>query len=66
MKNGPSRNKHLLGVVCTALSASTFNNNNNNNITRKNDIVDNLDYQVPATQLMGPKRNGDMQAAKRE
>jgi len=34
--------------------------------TRKNDIVDNLDYQVPATQLMGPKRNGDMQAAKRE
>jgi len=32
--------------------------------TRKNAIVEYLDYQIPVTQLMGPKRNGDMQAAK--
>jgi len=35
-------------------------------ITRKNAIVDYLDYQIPVTQLMGPKENGDMQAAKRD
>jgi len=34
--------------------------------TRKNAIVENLDYQIPVTQLMGAKRNGDMQAAKRD
>jgi len=32
--------------------------------TRKNAIVEYLDYQIPVTQLMGPKGNGDMQAAK--
>jgi len=32
---------------------------------RKNAIVEYLDYQVPVTQLKGPKGNGDMQAAKR-
>jgi len=31
--------------------------------TRKNAIVEYLDYQVPVTQQ---KRNGDMQAAKRD
>jgi len=30
--------------------------------TRKNAIVEYLDYQIPVTQLMGPKGNGDMQA----
>jgi len=35
-------------------------------ITRKNDIVEYLDYQIPVTQLKGPKGNGDMQAAKRD
>jgi len=34
--------------------------------TRKNAIVEYLDYQIPVTQLMGPKGNGDMQAAKRD
>jgi len=34
--------------------------------TRKNLIVENLDYQIPLTQLMGPKENGNMQAAKRD
>jgi len=32
----------------------------------KNAIVEYLDYQIPVTQLMGPKGNGDMQAAKRD
>jgi len=36
------------------------------NETRKNAIVEYLDYQIPVTQLMGPKGNGDMQAAKRD
>jgi len=31
----------------------------------KKAIVEYLDYQIPVTQLMGPKGNGDMQAAKR-
>jgi len=35
-------------------------------LTKKNAIVEDLDYQIPITQLMGPKRNGDMQAAKRD
>jgi len=35
-------------------------------ITRKNAIVEYLDYQIPVTQLKGPKENGDMQAAKRD
>jgi len=35
-------------------------------ITRKNTIVEYLDCQIPVTQLMGPKGNGDMQAAKRD
>jgi len=34
-------------------------------ITRKNAIVECLDYQIPVTQLKGSKENGDMQAAKR-
>jgi len=34
--------------------------------TRKNAIVGYLDYQIPVTQLKGPKGNGDMQAAKRD
>jgi len=34
--------------------------------TRKNAIVEYLDYQIPLTQLKGPKGNGDMQAAKRD
>jgi len=34
--------------------------------TRKNAIVECLDYQIPVTQLMGPKGNGDIQAAKRD
>jgi len=36
------------------------------NKTRKNAIVQYLDYQIPVTQLKGPKGNGDMQAAKRD
>jgi len=32
---------------------------------RKNAIVEYPDYQIPVTQLKGPKGNGDMQAAKR-
>jgi len=31
--------------------------------TRKNAIVEYGDYQIPATQLKGPKGNGDMLAA---
>jgi len=38
----------------------------NENKTRKNDIVEYLDYQIPVTQLKGPKKNGDMKAAKRD
>jgi len=34
--------------------------------TRKNAIVEYFDYQIPVTQLMGAKGNGDMQAAKRD
>jgi len=34
--------------------------------TRKNAIVQYLDYQIPVTQLKGPKGNGDMQASKRD
>jgi len=34
--------------------------------TRKNAIVECLDYQIPVTQLKGSKGNGDMQAAKRD
>jgi len=30
--------------------------------TRKNAIVEYLDYQITVTQLKGPKGNGDMQA----
>jgi len=33
---------------------------------RKNAVVEYLDYQIPITQLLGPKGNGDMQAAKRD
>jgi len=36
------------------------------NKTRKNAIVEYLDYQIPVTQLKGRKGNGDMQAAKRD
>jgi len=35
-------------------------------ITRKNAIGKYLDYQITETQLKGPKRFGDMQAAKRD
>jgi len=31
--------------------------------TGKNAIVEYLDYQIPVTQLKGPKGNGDIQAA---
>jgi len=41
-------------------------NQKNYSKTRKNAIVDYLDYQIPVTLLMGPKGNGDMQAAKRD
>jgi len=34
--------------------------------TRKNAMVEYLDYQIPVTQLKGPKGNGDMQAVKRD
>jgi len=34
--------------------------------TRKNAKVECLDYQIPVTQLKGPKGNEDMQAAKRD
>jgi len=34
--------------------------------TRKNAIVEYLDYQIPVTQLKGPEGNGDMEAAKRD
>jgi len=34
--------------------------------TRKNAIVEYLDYGIPVTQLKGSKGNGDMQAAKRD
>jgi len=34
--------------------------------TRKNAIVEYLDYQVLVTQLRGPKGNRHMQAAKRD
>jgi len=34
--------------------------------TRKNAIVEYLDYQIPVTQLKGQKENGDMQAVKRD
>jgi len=32
--------------------------------TRKNAIVEYLDYQIPINQLKGPKGNGDMQVVK--
>jgi len=35
-------------------------------ITRKNAIVEYLDYQIPVTQLKGQKKNGDKQTAKRD
>jgi len=34
--------------------------------TRKNAIVEYLDYQIPVTQLKRPMGNGDIQAAKRD
>jgi len=34
--------------------------------SRKIAIVEYLDYQIPVTQLIGPKENGDMQAATRD
>jgi len=34
--------------------------------TRMNALVEYLDYQIPVTQLKGPKGNGDMQAARRD
>jgi len=36
------------------------------NLTSKNAIVEYLDYQIPVTQLKGPKGNREMQAAKRD
>jgi len=33
---------------------------------RKGALVEYLIYQIPVTQLKGPKGNGDMQAAKRD
>jgi len=34
--------------------------------TKKNAIVEYIDYQIPVTQLKGPKGKGDLQAAKRD
>jgi len=34
--------------------------------TRKNALVEYLDYQIPVTQLKGQKENGDMEAADRD
>jgi len=34
--------------------------------TRKNAIVEYLDYQIPVTQLKAPKGNGDMQQSETE
>jgi len=34
--------------------------------TRKNALVEYLDYQIPVTQLKGQKENGDMEAANRD
>jgi len=39
---------------------------NFNYLTRENAIVQYFDYQIPVTQLKGPKGNGDMQAGKRD
>jgi len=36
------------------------------NKTRKNALVEYLDYQIPVTPLKGPEGNGNMQAAKRD
>jgi len=36
------------------------------NKTRENAVVEYLDYQIPVTQIKGPKGNGDMQAARRD
>jgi len=33
---------------------------------RKNAVVEYPDYQIPVTQLKGPKGYGDMQAAKQD
>jgi len=33
---------------------------------RENAIVEYLDYQIPVSQLKGPKGNGDMPAVKRD
>jgi len=38
----------------------------NPKLTRKNAIVEYFDYQIPVTQLKGPKGNGYMQATKRD
>jgi len=35
-------------------------------ITKKNAIVEYLDYQIPVTKLKGPKGNGNMQTVKRD
>jgi len=47
-----------VGVYCDTLKIKLK--------TRENAIVEYLDYQIPVTQLKGPKGNGDMQAAKRD
>jgi len=39
---------------------------NDRQLTRKNALVEYLNYQIPVNQLKGPKGNGDMQAANRD
>jgi len=41
-----------------------FENGDYSHSTRKNAIVDYLDYQIPVTQLKGPKGNGDSSKAR--
>jgi len=47
-----------------SIQISNMNNAETTEIkkTRKNAIVEYLDYHIPVTQIMGPKGNGDMQA----
>jgi len=50
-------------VVCVNGTHIKFKNHKK---TRKNAVVEYLDYLIPVTQLKGQKGNGDMKAAKRD
>jgi len=52
--------------IAQVLLEEKIDNNTSLQKTRKNAIVEYPDYQIPVTQLKGPKGNGDMQAAKRD